>query len=216
MPRCRVSPPLIVWSNLKPKPLLCRLKVLVLKIVKKRFSSEPWRLTTFQYKVTALSGPSNRGKEWGSPTEMEHKHTSPSNVCRSCSRRKCSSSNHRLRSFSKCVQLYHQWSLKYWNSSMLSIRTDNLKSELEVQMGFVFFHVDITLSIVDAFIGCCRWFLGVTRFTQHNNNTNWFFFQVHAEEISGNNGYLELSFCAKKLDDKVQQLKTCFEKHTLG
>uniref|UniRef100_A0A8C5C6R1 Copine VII n=1 Tax=Gadus morhua TaxID=8049 RepID=A0A8C5C6R1_GADMO len=25
---------------------------------------------------------------------------------------------------------------------------------------------------------------------------------VHAEEISGNNGYLELSFCAKKLDDK--------------
>lgn len=28
-------------------------------------------------------------------------------------------------------------------------------------------------------------------------------FQVHAEEISGNNGYVELSFCAKKLDDKV-------------
>uniref|UniRef100_A0A671XNU5 Copine 7 n=1 Tax=Sparus aurata TaxID=8175 RepID=A0A671XNU5_SPAAU len=26
--------------------------------------------------------------------------------------------------------------------------------------------------------------------------------QVHAEEISGNNGYVELSFCAKKLDDK--------------
>ncbi|TNN87588.1 Copine-7 [Liparis tanakae] len=26
---------------------------------------------------------------------------------------------------------------------------------------------------------------------------------VHAEEISGNNGYVELSFCAKKLDDKV-------------
>ncbi|MEQ2269225.1 Copine-7, partial [Xenotaenia resolanae] len=25
---------------------------------------------------------------------------------------------------------------------------------------------------------------------------------VHAEEISGNNGYVELSFCAKKLDDK--------------
>ncbi|XP_016090511.1 copine-7 [Sinocyclocheilus grahami] len=25
---------------------------------------------------------------------------------------------------------------------------------------------------------------------------------IHAEEISGNNGYLELSFCAKKLDDK--------------
>uniref|UniRef100_A0A8C5B107 Copine VII n=1 Tax=Gadus morhua TaxID=8049 RepID=A0A8C5B107_GADMO len=33
---------------------------------------------------------------------------------------------------------------------------------------------------------------------------NWmeFNFIVHAEEISGNNGYLELSFCAKKLDDK--------------
>lgn len=30
-----------------------------------------------------------------------------------------------------------------------------------------------------------------------------FHIQVHAEEISGNNGYLELSFCAKKLDDKV-------------
>lgn len=28
-------------------------------------------------------------------------------------------------------------------------------------------------------------------------------FQVHAEEISGNNGYVELFFCAKKLDDKV-------------
>ncbi|KAJ0056263.1 hypothetical protein NL108_004551 [Boleophthalmus pectinirostris] len=27
--------------------------------------------------------------------------------------------------------------------------------------------------------------------------------QVHAEEISGNNGYVELAFCAKKLDDKV-------------
>ncbi|KAK1890931.1 Copine-7 [Dissostichus eleginoides] len=26
--------------------------------------------------------------------------------------------------------------------------------------------------------------------------------KVHAEEISGNNGYVELSFCAKKLDDK--------------
>lgn len=26
---------------------------------------------------------------------------------------------------------------------------------------------------------------------------------MHAEEISGNNGYVELSFCAKKLDDKV-------------
>ncbi|XP_016303429.1 copine-7-like [Sinocyclocheilus anshuiensis] len=26
--------------------------------------------------------------------------------------------------------------------------------------------------------------------------------KIHAEEISGNNGYLELSFCAKKLDDK--------------
>ncbi|KTG47696.1 hypothetical protein cypCar_00019295, partial [Cyprinus carpio] len=25
---------------------------------------------------------------------------------------------------------------------------------------------------------------------------------IHAEEISGNNGYVELSFCAKKLDDK--------------
>ena len=30
-------------------------------------------------------------------------------------------------------------------------------------------------------------------------------FQVHAEEISGNNGYVELSFCAKKLDDKVSR-----------
>lgn len=30
------------------------------------------------------------------------------------------------------------------------------------------------------------------------------FFQVHAEEISGNNGYVELFFCAKKLDDKVR------------
>lgn len=29
--------------------------------------------------------------------------------------------------------------------------------------------------------------------------------QVHAEEISGNNGYVELSFCAKKLDDKVRR-----------
>lgn len=29
-------------------------------------------------------------------------------------------------------------------------------------------------------------------------------FQVHAEEISGNNGYVELFFCAKKLDDKVR------------
>lgn len=27
---------------------------------------------------------------------------------------------------------------------------------------------------------------------------------MHAEEISGNNGYVELSFCAKKLDDKVR------------
>lgn len=33
--------------------------------------------------------------------------------------------------------------------------------------------------------------------------TNCISFQVHAEEISGNNGYVELSFCAKKLDDKV-------------
>lgn len=33
--------------------------------------------------------------------------------------------------------------------------------------------------------------------------TNLISFQVHAEEISGNNGYVELSFCAKKLDDKV-------------
>uniref|UniRef100_A0A674EXC0 Copine 7 n=1 Tax=Salmo trutta TaxID=8032 RepID=A0A674EXC0_SALTR len=30
----------------------------------------------------------------------------------------------------------------------------------------------------------------------------FFFFQVNAEEISGNNGYVELFFCAKKLDDK--------------
>lgn len=28
--------------------------------------------------------------------------------------------------------------------------------------------------------------------------------KIHAEEISGNNGYVELSFCAKKLDDKVR------------
>lgn len=35
-------------------------------------------------------------------------------------------------------------------------------------------------------------------------------FQVHAEEISGNNGYVELSFCAKKLDDKVSGAKTMF------
>lgn len=28
---------------------------------------------------------------------------------------------------------------------------------------------------------------------------------MHAEEISGNNGYVELSFCAKKLDDKVRE-----------
>lgn len=34
--------------------------------------------------------------------------------------------------------------------------------------------------------------------------TNVIFLQVHAEEISGNNGYVELSFCAKKLDDKVR------------
>lgn len=34
--------------------------------------------------------------------------------------------------------------------------------------------------------------------------TNLISFQVHAEEISGNNGYVELSFCAKKLDDKVR------------
>lgn len=31
-----------------------------------------------------------------------------------------------------------------------------------------------------------------------------FFYKIHAEEISGNNGYVELSFCAKKLDDKVR------------
>lgn len=39
-----------------------------------------------------------------------------------------------------------------------------------------------------------------------NEGSCWlitFSFQVHAEEISGNNGYVELSFCAKKLDDKV-------------
>lgn len=34
--------------------------------------------------------------------------------------------------------------------------------------------------------------------------TNLTSFQVHAEEISGNNGYVELFFCAKKLDDKVR------------
>lgn len=40
-----------------------------------------------------------------------------------------------------------------------------------------------------------------------NKESCWliiFSFQVHAEEISGNNGYVELSFCAKKLDDKVR------------
>ena len=30
---------------------------------------------------------------------------------------------------------------------------------------------------------------------------------MHAEEISGNNGYVELSFCAKKLDDKVSGVR---------
>lgn len=35
--------------------------------------------------------------------------------------------------------------------------------------------------------------------------TNCISSQVHAEEISGNNGYVELSFCAKKLDDKVSR-----------
>lgn len=35
--------------------------------------------------------------------------------------------------------------------------------------------------------------------------TNHISSQVHAEEISGNNGYVELFFCAKKLDDKVSR-----------
>lgn len=39
--------------------------------------------------------------------------------------------------------------------------------------------------------------------------TNLISFQVHAEEISGNNGYVELSFCAKKLDDKVRGAHVC-------
>ncbi len=34
--------------------------------------------------------------------------------------------------------------------------------------------------------------------------TPFLFPKIHAEEISGNNGYVELSFCAKKLDDKVR------------
>lgn len=48
----------------------------------------------------------------------------------------------------------------------------------------------------------------VTGTMQHINTSScWlirFSIQVHAEEISGNNGYVELSFCAKKLDDKVR------------
>lgn len=41
--------------------------------------------------------------------------------------------------------------------------------------------------------------------TDKQKNPNLTCFQVHAEEISGNNGYVELFFCAKKLDDKVRE-----------
>lgn len=83
-------------------------------------------------------------------------------------------------------------------------------------MGFIFVHVDITLFYSGYLYWTLLMILGhyeltVTFHTLHK----LIFFQVHAEEISGNNGYLELSFCAKKLDDKVQQLETCFGKHSM-
>lgn len=43
--------------------------------------------------------------------------------------------------------------------------------------------------------------------------TNRISSQVHAEEISGNNGYVELFFCAKKLDDKVSRAHIYLRKH---
>ncbi|KAK1799109.1 hypothetical protein P4O66_006692 [Electrophorus voltai] len=45
-------------------------------------------------------------------------------------------------------------------------------------------------------------FLGGVECTLGQVRCHPLFLHIHAEEISGNNGYVELSFCAKKLDDK--------------
>ena len=49
-----------------------------------------------------------------------------------------------------------------------------------------------------------QWYFLPRIISKKNILTNLISLQVHAEEISGNNGYVELSFCAKKLDDKVR------------